>query len=407
MANARAEIVTILERVLKEDGYASLLMRHSLREFEERDRKFVSEVVYGTLRNLSLLEAQWKSYAKKTKLRTAVVLDMTIYQMFFMETEDYAAVNEAVNLVSSHEKGFVNAILHKVQKAGLKTKEGNSLEDVALLTSHPLWLLQMWKAHYGEETAIQIAKADQERPTIFGRMNALKISKEELEKEKAVHFVNEISFTYDGLLQTSDYFKNGQVLIQDVHSALVPTLLDVKAGMTVLDACAAPGTKTQEIAMFMEDKGCIEAGDLYEHRTDLMKELMNRTGVSIVHPIVRDATKKEPYKDETFDRILLDVPCSGLGDLSHKPEIRYHIKPESLDEIINIQKQILEVNAPLLKKGGIFVYSTCTLNRKENEGQIKNFLKDHEGYELLEEKTLFPFEDGGDGFYYAKVRKNL
>lgn len=407
MTSARNEIVTILEHVLKDKGYASLLMRHSMQDLEERDRRFVSEVVYGTLRNRTLLEAQWKSYAKKTKLRTAIVLDMSIYQLFFMDTEDYAVINEAVNLVSKHEKGFVNAILRKVQETGLQKNEGKTLEEVSVATSHPLWLLKMWKAHYGLEKTIAIARSNQERPVVYGRINTLKITREELEKDHKIHFLNDLSFTYDGILSSTSFFQSGEVLIQDVHSSFVPRYLDVHSGMKVLDACAAPGTKTQEIAMLMKNEGEIFAGELYEHRTELIQELMNRTDVTIVTPIVRDATKKDPFEDNSFDRILLDVPCSGLGDLRHKPEIRYTITPEKLDEIVTIQAEILNTNADLLKPGGILVYSTCTLNRKENESQIATFLSRHENFALIEEKTLFPFEDMGDGFYAAKlVRRN-
>ena len=247
---------------------------------------------------------------------------------------------------------------------------------------------------------------DQKKAVSYGRINTLRTSKEEMEKDPSLDFIDEICFRFEGPLQKSEAFKEGKVLIQDYSSQQTVKLLEAKPGMKVLDACAAPGTKTQQIAMFMENKGSITAGELHEHRAKLINELMKRTGVSIVTSKVMDATQKDLFEKESFDRILCDVPCSGLGDLSHKPEIRWHLKPEDLDEITVIQKEILSSCSSYLKKGGILVYSTCTLNRKENENQVKNFLKAHEDFELLSERTIFPFEYDSDGFYMAALRRN-
>ena len=155
----------------------------------------------------------------------------------------------------------------------------------------------------------------------------------------------------------------------------------------------------------MENEGEIIASDIYEARVHLIGQLMEKTGVTIVKAVVNDACKKDVYALECFDRILLDVPCSGLGDLSHKPEIRWHLLPENIDALVKTQREILLANAPYLKKGGMMVYSTCTLNKKENEKQIAWFLKEHPDFTLLCEKTMFPFEDGGDGFYMAQLCK--
>jgi len=200
-------------------------------------------------------------------------------------------------------------------------------------------------------------------------------------------------------------FKDGMVVIQDVNSAETVKYLDCKKDMKVLDACASPGTKSQEIAMYMENKGELIACDLYEHRVKLIDELMARCGVDICKSMVNDATNDKEEWHEYFDRILLDAPCSGLGDLRHKPEIKLHLKPENIDEIVKTQESILNTCSKYLKKDGIMVYSTCTLNKKENEKQVQKFLNNHTDYELLEEKTIFPFENGGDGFYMAKIRR--
>ena len=160
--------------------------------------------------------------------------------------------------------------------------------------------------------------------------------------------------------------------------------------------------------MLMENEGEVIACDVYPQRVDLIRQVMDKTGVTICTPVCMDGTKEKQFEEGSFDRILLDVPCSGMGDLSHKPEIRYHLQPENLDELIEIQKKLLDTNCCYIKKNGILVYSTCTLNKKENETQIQQFLKRHEEFELLREKTFFPFEENGDGFYVAQlIRKVL
>ena len=396
---SRKYILDILDKVFAESGYASLLMRSAP---EDTDMAFVSETVYGTIRNYSLLEAQWRPYASSVRRRTALLLDMSVYQLFFMDgVPAYAVVSEAVELAKPQEKKFVNAVLRKVQAAGLSEPE-----DLCVKYSHPKWIADLWKAHYGEETMLKIMQADQERGRIAGRINTLKSSREEFENDSRFHFISEESFIYDGSLQKTEEFREGKVLIQDLHSQQVVRLLGTEPGMRVLDACAAPGTKTQQIACRMHNEGSITAQELYEARTQLITKLMERCGVSIVTAVTGDASASGRYPEKTFDRILADVPCSGLGDLRHKPEIRWHLKPENIDGIVKLQAAILDANAPYLKEGGILVYSTCTLNRKENEAQIRRFLASRPDYTCMEMKTMFPYEDRADGFFAAKLIRN-
>ncbi|MBR3348529.1 MAG: 16S rRNA (cytosine(967)-C(5))-methyltransferase RsmB [Solobacterium sp.] len=396
--NARQMILDILYRVFSENGYASLMMRRM--KADEKDTAFIAETVYGTLRNYSLLEYQWRDKASRTKLKTALLLDMSVYQLLFMDVPAYAAVNEAVSLASKHEKKFVNAILRSVMKEGLRKPQ-----EAQILYSHPAWIASLFKAHYGVDNALKIMAYNQQKPLSWGRINTLKTTLEEVKKEEGLSFVDEIAFTYEGALQKSSLFQQGKVLIQNYSSQQIVKFLDVRENMRVLDACAAPGTKTQQIAMFMNNKGEIIANELHEHRLKLIGQLMERTGTTIVKTVQGDASEENRFEKESFDRILLDVPCSGLGDLSHKPEIRWHLKPEDIDEITKIQLAILHANAPYLRKSGVMVYSTCTLNRKENENQIRVFLKTHEDFELQEEHTFFPFAFKSDGFYCAALRK--
>lgn len=404
---ARVYILNVLKQVIYEGGYASLLLREKRESFSSEDNAFISETVYGTLRNYSLLNKQWKEYVNHSVRRdTEILLNMSIYHLFFLDRiPSYAVINEAVELSQKRDKAFVNAVLRKVSERGLIKNEEDTLEALSENTSHPLWILQMWNAHYGYEVTKKIAEFNQTRSKVYGRMNTLKCNKEELLKDEKVHFINDICFTYEGVLTNSDYFKEGKVLIQDLSSSYIPTKLDVKKGMKVLDACSAPGTKTQEIAMLMENDGEIIAQDIYEKRVQLIDHLMLKTCVKIVQSRIQDSSILNEEYVNSFDRVLLDAPCSGLGDLRHKPEIRFHLKPENIDELVLLQSKLLDVNASYVKENGILLYSTCTLNKKENEKQISKFLEKHTEFELIEEKTLLPYEENSDGFYYAKMRK--
>ncbi|MBR3356759.1 MAG: 16S rRNA (cytosine(967)-C(5))-methyltransferase RsmB [Solobacterium sp.] len=401
--NAREYALDVLYRVFREHGFASLILRSC--PLDEQETALAANMIYGTIRQYALLEAQWRPHVKtRVRPRTALLLDMTVYQLFFMDgVPAYAAVNEAVAMTKKAEKSFVNAVLRSVQEQGLLVPEGDAPAQLAVRFSHPEWLVRMWTAHYGREQAMRILAADQKEHPAYGRINTLR-NDPAIKEDSRVTMVEDDCFHYDGVLSRTDWFREGKILIQDRSSQRVARQLDAKAGMRVLDVCAAPGTKTQHTACLMNDTGSITACDLYEQRCGLIDQLMEKTGVSIVHTESRDASQKRE-ESEYFDRILCDVPCSGLGDLSHKPEIRWHIQPQDIDEVARTQAAILDASADALKHGGILVYSTCTLNRKENEKQIAAFLSRRKDYELLHEETLFPDALDADGFYLAKLHR--
>ena len=408
MKNARQYAYEILQRVILEGGYASLLLRAGRNRFTREDTALISEIVYGTIRRYTLLQYQLKGTVKrKPSPKTEVLLCMGMYQLFFLDRIPvYAVIDETVELAGRHEKGFVNAVLRRVSERGLQyCQDEDPDQALAVNTGIPLWLIRMWNSHYGKETAERICTNSLEPAAVYGRINPLKISAQKLQEDPKVRMLDAYSFTYDGLLQETDYFRNGEILIQDKASAGIPQYLDVQPGMSVYDACSAPGTKAQMIAALMQNTGEVIANDDDPDRVRLIDELMQRTGTVNVRTTVSDASVFVPAYEGYFDRILLDVPCSGLGDLRHKPEIRYHVQPESLDQITALQKRILENTCRYLKKDGILVYSTCTLNRKENENQIRDFLKGHPEFTLTEERTIFPFEEGTDGFYCARLIK--
>ena len=407
--SVRKSALNILNRIVYQHGYASLILRSTQTDYDERDQALLSEIVYGTMRNLQYLEYQWQPLAKRpVQHRTSLLLDMSVYQLLFLDRiPSYAVVDEAVDLAEERDKKFVNAVLRSVQRQEVRTVDKKDiLEKTAVMTSHPLWLLKLWGSHYGIETAVKIAEHDQKSAVVYGRVNTLKCSIEKAASFPGVYMLEDGCFTYDGILSGTKMMKNGLVLIQDRASQKVARFLDAKPGMSVLDCCAAPGTKTIQVAALMNNTGSITACDQTETRVKLIQDLCRRTGVKNCSAIIRDASRPDgSLKEKSFDRILVDAPCSGLGDLSHKPEIRLHITPQDIDTLCELQRKILNTSAMYLKKDGILVYSTCTLNKKENENQIQKFLKQNPDFRLNAEKTCFPFEEDSDGFYMAQLQR--
>ncbi len=404
--NVRQYAYSVLENVILQDGYASLLLRKN-NDLSTTDMALASEIVYGTLRWWDYLEYQWKDFVKgKTKSKVAIVLNMSVYQLQYLDRiPSYAIIHEGVNLVGKSEKGFVNAILRKVAERGkIEVDTNDELQKISIETNHPEWLVRLWKSQYGEEVAYKICKHDQERPIVYGRVNPLKIDPTMFLAKDGIHQIEDTCFTYDGVITSLPEFERGEVLIQARSSQRIVNYLDLKDDMNVMDVCSAPGTKTQQIAVQLHNTGHIDAFDLHAHRVELIQSLMKQTGVTNVQATSRDARTPLVHPKQ-YDRILIDAPCSGLGDLSHKPEIRRHVTPESLDEIIQLQKDILEMNVQYLKDEGILVYSTCTLNKKENEKQIAALLARHPELQLIQEKTFFPFDLASDGFYVAQIKK--
>ncbi len=387
----------ILYRVFYEHGFASLLMREI--KMDQPSMAFVSQLVYGTIRNRSLLEYQWKDLVRKTRSRAEVLLDMACYELYFMSSPSYAVLNEVVSLAPKKDRAFINAVLRQVSSRQLQQPH-----DPSISCSMPEWIIRLWNAHYGECRCNQLLQIFQTPAGVYGRWNPIKAEKQQLSELDHYTWLDEWSFSSDIPIQKTRDFLNGRVVIQNPSSLLPVMMMDVKPGMKVLDTCASPGTKTQMMAVLMENTGSITACDLYEHRLSLIDHLMEKTGVKIVETMVADGTKLAQEHVESFDRVLCDVPCSGLGDLRHKPEIRWHLTPDDMDEIILIQQQILQTSSCYVRNGGKLVYSTCTLNNRENGKQIRDFLKNHPEFELMEEKTVFP-DEIHDGFYAACMVK--
>lgn len=395
----------ILKEIIIKDAYPNLVLKKELENIEFKEKKDITRIVYGTLRNYIFLKYQIDLYLKKkTNEEVYVLLALSLYQMFYMDSiPSYAIVDEANKLADHRYKKLVNAILRNIKE--LKEIKEDSLENISIKYSMPLWIIKLWISHYGKDTALDLVRDSINEPIIYGRLNTIKISKEKLIEDKDVEFLNDISFTYKRNILNTSYFKNGEIIIQDINSAKIPLFLDLKENLKVLDSCGAPGSKSSEISMLMNNSGEVVAVDINENRLKLIDDLAIKLGLKNIKTLAYDSRFiDEKYKDY-FDRILVDAPCLGLGVLKGKPDIKLKLQPKDLDEIIDIQKDILNSSAKCLKSGGILVYSTCSLNKKENENQVDRFLKENKDFKLIEEHTYFTHLSNGDGFFVAKLER--
>ena len=413
----------VLMDVEKNGAYSNL----SLNSFIEKNRPdspaFVRELVYGVLRNRMLLD--WflgqliPSGLKKIKKQDMTLLRMGVYQLSYMKSvPEYAAVSETVNMSKKLARGrerFINGVLRgyiRNRQQLVLPDRGRDLEEyLSIVYSVERWIVQLWTDAYGEEKTEALLKASNETPGLAVRVNLMKTDRKALkEKLEALGFEAEESEVSDrallvkgsGLLDTEPY-REGMFSVQDEASILASDALEAKPGDCIADVCAAPGGKTFATAELMAGKGVIYAMDKYEHKLKLMEAQAKRAGIENIRLLKHDSTEPVEGLKERMDKVLADVPCSGLGVIRRKPEIKYK-GMQDLDELIERQRQILQAAASYVKAGGTLVYSTCTINPVENEKQIVEFLRGNKEFKALEQKQLLP--DGGtDGFFICRMRK--
>lgn len=413
--NARMIAFSMLKDICIEGTYSNLLLRNGLNKADAKDKGMITQIVYGTLQNNRRCRFDWQSYAQKQPSKeVGILLDMSVYQMFYMDkVPTYAIINEAVMIAKKKIHGnygtLVNAILHQVERNGRMALVGSEEVRLAIQSSHPDWLVHMWKHQYGWEATQRICSANLEVKPTAVRVNTMMTCVDELQREDASFQKGVLSkdaawYLGKDLLHTPHY-ESGRISIQDEASQMIGYVLDPQCNESILDVCSAPGTKACHIAELMKDSGTIVCGDIHPHRVALIQEGADRLHLTSMKPMVMDATRLDELKDTLYDRVLCDVPCSGYGVLARKSDIKYHMKSSDMDTLIPLQKEILECSSNHVKAGGILVYSTCTLNKKENEKQIEVFLRLHQEFMLLEERTIFPYEYQSDGFYMAKLQK--
>ena len=416
--NMNREIaLKVLIAYYKEHSYINIVLNKELenKNISKEDKNFITRVVYGTVQYQLYLNYLLEPFitGKRVKAMEKMLLLMSLYQKEFMDSiPDYAIVNEAVE-IAKRNKGiktanFINAILKKAFKQKRSLDELNEVERLSIETSHPLWMVKMFIKQYGLEVTQKICKANNEVPFQCARVNTLLASREDIIKNdlftKTLHSPYGVYYKGGNIANTLEY-KEGLLTVQDESSQLIGDLLSPQENSMVLDMCAAPGSKTTHLAALMNNTGHIDACDLYEHKIKLIESNLSRMKISNVYTHVMDSTLlKDHFEGESYDYILLDAPCSGLGDLRRKPEIRYH-DSSIMDEIIPLQQILLENAYYLLKKGGKIVYSTCTINKKENEKQIEQFVLKHPDVIKKHEETILPYVYHSDGFYMCLLEK--
>ena len=404
----RKWIEKALDCVINQGVYSNIYLKKHLQEVDEKDQALATRIFYGTIQNYAFCTAVWSQFVqskKKINKKVRVILAMSVYQLLFLErVPRYAIIDEAVELTKKTSvklAGLVNAVLRKVHQETVVYPQ-DPLEKEAFIHSIPVWLLKMWVSQYGEERALLMARSCNQTLPIYVRRNPLKIDRAAFEQCK--DFIpHHDMYIYTGTqIFQHPYYKKGYISVQDEGSYQIACFMEAKREEKILDVCAAPGTKTLAMAEQMEQSGRIDSLDIHAHRVALIESDQKRLGVKNVHPMVQDSTNLENLG--MYDKILCDVPCSGYGVLSRKPDIKLHMQPSDMDHLIPLQRKLLEEASKHVKEKGSLVYSTCTMNKKENEKQVEWFLKNNPQFSLVEQKTIF-CDAETDGFYMAKISR--
>ncbi len=437
--NVRDAALTILLAVDKNQAYSNLLLNQTINKYsiDTKDRALLTEITYGTLQHKYTLDYYLEPFIRgNLDLWVRWLLRLSLYQIVYLSrVPDHAAVNEAVEIAKRRgHKGIsstVNGILRSILRQGIRSTDEikDPIKRLAIETSHPQWLVERFIESYGIEKTAEMLQENNVPPIQTVRVNTTKTTVDEvlklLEDEgvtakqsnvipECLHFVN-------GQASRTKAFKEGYITIQDESSMMPANVLNPQPGWRVLDMCAAPGGKTTHIAEKMKNEGSILATDLHPHKLDLIEETSNRLGLNIIETAPIDGRKAADFlQKQSFNAVLVDAPCSGLGVMRRKPDIKYTKREEDFESLHDIQLKLLDNAVEVLKPDGRLVYSTCTVNVDENEATVKTFLASHPEMEPVQLENLpkillergqggmlqvFPQDFGSDGFFVAAFRK--
>jgi 16S rRNA (cytosine967-C5)-methyltransferase len=441
VSRARRAAFEILRRVEEEAAFASPLLAGLSEELSSEDRSLCYELTLGVLRRQLWLDRALEHFAgrKSEKLDAPVrrALRLGLYQLRFLtRVPARAAVNESVNLVHAARlrsaAPFVNAVLRRAAREP-EYDPASGIEDpferVSVETSHPAWLVARWAEAFGLEEAEAFARANNDTAPAAFRLNTLSPNSGALISQLRDSGLSlkpsriaPGAWRVEGGAGAGAVLRRlaaeGRIYSQDEASQLVAHVLGAREGERILDACAAPGSKTTHAAALAEDRAFIAAGDLYEHRLRTIEEACARLGVRSVRTVTLNAERSLPFDDGAFDRVLVDAPCTGTGTLRHNPEIRWRLAPENIRELSEVQSRILREAARVLRPGGRLVYSTCSVEREENEEVVDKFLNERADFrqspaepaprELLLPSgaaRTWPHRDDVDGFFVAALER--
>lgn len=436
----REKALEILCRV-ETGAFADALLDRVRQAFDARDNAFILELVYGTLRNRTLLDWILNQFSTqplaKTDSWTRNILRLGAYQMLFLDKVPVsAAVNTAVDLAKDYGKksSYVNGLLRNLDRKRasiVSPGPDDPAKKLSILHSHPEWLVRRWVKRFGEETAERLLRENNRPAPLIVRANTLKTTRDQLRASLEAEGAATIETAYStvGLeiisssgLRSLTSYAQGWFMVQDEAAQLIGLMLGPRPGETVLDACAAPGGKATHLAELMENRGTVIALENDPGRLGRIRENSTRLGITIISPVQGDAMK---YQEGRFDKVLIDAPCSGLGVLRRHPDGRWNKNEKTIRERAALQHRILENCAKLLKADGALVYATCTTEPEENEEVIKSFLAEHNEFaiegpqQFLPASTArlvddigffrtFPDEPAMDGFFGVRlVRKHF
>lgn len=438
--SVREAALHILELIDKQQSYSNLLLNQVIRKekITGPDVGLLTELVYGTIQRKLTLDYYLQPFLRKRPDHWVLnLLRLSIYQMVYLDKiPDRAILFEAVEIAKRRgHKGissFVNGILRQVQRQGLPSLSAivDPVERLSVETSHPLWLVQRWNKQFGWEKTKAMCEYNLLPPVQTARVNMHRITTSEvvsLLKEEGFDvqpspIIPEGIRVLRGNIAHSQAYESGLLSIQDESSMVVAYALEISPDFTVLDACAAPGGKTGHIAEKLQGTGKVVALDLHAHKVKLINENAARLGLHNIEARVIDSrTTSEVLQLESFDRVLVDAPCSGLGVLRRKPDIKYSKTIQDIAALSHVQLEILTESAKLVKKSGLLIYSTCTVDLEENLETVNEFLRQQENFtphdihlpdnlaHLVDPKAnkiqILPQDFGGDGFFIAAFKK--
>jgi len=426
--NARELTLQILMEVLEKGEYSHLVKKAVLDKYaylDKADRSFLNRLSDGVIERKIELDYIINQFSKtkvnKMKPLIRNVLRMGVYQLFYMDSvPDNAACNEAVKLAVNHGfgtlRGFVNGVLRNIARNKDKITYPDRTKDLSralsVQYSMPMWIVEMWLSRFGKEKCEEILKGLLQKRSLTVRLDSVSLEEREallLEMKKAGIIAtqsNELSYAYylEGFdrVDVIPGFLEGKVMIQDIGSMLITENAGIKKGDFVIDVCGAPGGKAIHAALKTGESGTVDVRDLTEYKISLIEENIDRCGYTNIYPKVWDATVLDEACIEKADVVIADLPCSGLGVISRKSDIKYRVQKEDVESIAKVQRAILEKVQNYVKPGGILMYSTCTLTEEENENNADWFLKEFPFEERMR-RTLFPMSEGDmtDGFFMA------
>src|SRR6266581_9226858 len=409
--SARETTLAALRLWRKEKRFADSIISGLLAKADltPLDRAFVLELFYGVLRNLTLLDF-WTGCLRASRIETNVrdILRLGLYQAFLLKTPEHAAVHETVAIAPQKQRPIINAVLRAATRQRSELLAQADAQPLFVRTSHPQFLVERWQQHFGAEYTAELCKWNNRPAPVYGRINRIKTDPEtflQLYPDSRPLPGNPDFVEFNTLPKAA--LDSGHCYIQDPSTAIACQLLDPKPGEKILDACAAPGGKTGYVAELMKNKGVILACDRDQFRLQILEENVARLCAGIVHSFRHDWTHgcipKEIASGGPFDRVLLDAPCTNTGVIRRRIDVRWRLRPEDFSRMSNQQLIIARAVFRLLKPGGILVYSTCSLEREENEQVVRRLLAELPTLALETEKDSLPFRDGFDGAFAVKL----